>query len=688
MIYHLDYETTSACDIGLGAYRYASDPSTRILMFAIAEGSGTPLVWDAIKQDEESGRAKAMLEQAIRSSALIYAHNAQFEIAVSHYRMPEDIGLEPPQLEQWRCTKSMALRAAIPASLAKAAEFLRVTDKDKAGKALIKIFSDQKAVVTLTSGKDKMKSNSPILEDKIPWDWTMTVAGQTLTVAEAWDMFREYCRQDVVVEHQVHQRLEKYELEGTELEGFLFDLRMNHRGIPVNREALETAKVIVDKAEELLAQEFSQITGLMPSQTGKVLAWLQQHGYPGDNLQASTMEQCKGSAFMTQEAQRALEIRSLLSFAAVKKIPAMLDTACPDNRMRGLFTWHGAQRTGRWTASGPQPQNVKKPTIKYADSVYSDLCSGIDFDLFAVMHGDVHEAIASCARNFIQCPDGQMLDLDLANIESRVAAFLAGCDAELDLYRKGKDAYKALAADVFSTPYENVTKDQRFVGKVGVLSLVFQVGAKKFWETCALWGQPIDKSLACKTVRAFRESRPEFPRAWDSYERAIIKAVKEPNKWFDASPWVKVARSTKKPFDRLLMRLPSGRDLVYPLPEVKRAIKRHKDFETGEVREWETDDFTFYGANQKTNTWGRVGSYAGSFFQSSVQATARDIMMHGCITAEKAGHKIFAVIHDQALAEEGSVETYTESFTTVPSWLPADFPLGAEGGLVPYYKKD
>ena len=688
-IFHLDYETTSTCDIKLGAYRYAADPSTRILMFAISRDGGTPNVWNCIDGDKGEGfTALYDLRQAIASGSLIYSHNAQFEIAVSHYRMLADLGVKPPKLEQWRCTKAMALRAAIPASLANAAAYLGLTDKDKKGKALIHIFSDQTKLVTLSYGKERMKVASPLLCDPVPWDWTVTVAGEHITVRSAWNLFVEYCRMDVKVENELHQKLKNFEVKGTELDGFLFDMRMNHRGIPVNVPALKNASEIVVTQAERLNGEFQQITGLNPSQTAKVLAWLQAEGYAADNLQAATMEQQVGSSLLTPKGHRALQIRADLSFAAVKKVDSMINTACPDDRMRGLFTWHGAQRTGRWTSSGPQMQNAKKPSIKLPDMAYASVCEGADIDTLEMLHGNPYEVVASVIRNFVQMPDGaMMLDADYSNIESRVASWLVGCDRELDTYRTGRDAYKVLASDIFRVPYEEVNKEQRFVGKVGVLSLVFQTSAQKFHETCAAWGQPVSKEIACLTVKTFRNTYHEYPDTWKAYGEAISCAIRNPGEWFDASPHVKFGRSLKAPFDRLIMRLPSGRDIIYPEPRITRRTVRHKDFETGETREWETDEISFYGQGPTTQ-WTRITTYPASCFQSSVQGTARDLMMNGCLNAERAGYKVFAVVHDQALAEEGDPDGFIKALCTKPSWLPADFPLEATGGLVRYYAKD
>lgn len=698
--YLLDYETTSAADIRRGAYRYASDPTTRILMFAISKNGGDPVLWDYLSPDsEESNNAWCLLNEAVETNSIISSFNVGFELAVSHYRLMKDVGIGCPSIEQLRCTRAMALRAAIPASLAKASKFLKLEeDKDARGKALISVFSDQSKLVLIRDTKvrrreqiapDRRKVASPLLVNPIPWEWEITVAGEHITVRQAWDWFKEYCRRDVVVEGAVADALKRYELTGHELEGFQFDLRMNHRGAPVNMPALVHAEGMIQQHAERLTSEFREITSLMPSQTAKVLEWLKDQGYPGDNLQRATMDEWLGSTLMSDKARRALEIRAQLSFAAVKKIPTMIETACPDNRMRGLFRWHGAQRTGRWTSSGPQLQNAKRPTIKDPDSAYADIVAGVDLDTFAERHGNPYEAIASCVRNFLQPHDGRkMLDADYAGIELRLAGLMAGQDDMVQAFREGRDLYKELASIIFGVPVSSITKDQRFVGKTAYLACIYQVGARTFFNTCAMWGQEIPKKLAIKSVRVFREQNHRFPETWRSYHDAAINAMRHHNKWFHATPMVKFAYVNAKPFPRLVMRLPSGRDIVHPLPQVKTVVKETEDFETGEVREWEAEQISFYGQLKGSAKWGRVETYAGSLFQSSVQATARDLMVNGCVEAERRGFKIFSVIHDQALAEEGDPEEFAKALCTLPDWMPQDFPLVAESALVDFYKKD
>jgi hypothetical protein len=70
-----------------------------------------------------------------------------------------------------------------------------------------------------------------------------------------------------------------------------------------------------------------------------------------------------------------------------------------------------------------------------------------------------------------------------------------------------------------------------------------------------------------------------------------------------------------------------------------------------------------------------------------VQAVARDIMLHGCLQAEKQGYEIFNLVHDEAHAHDNDLDGFIKAFTTLPSWLPDDFPLACEAERVPFYSK-
>jgi DNA polymerase bacteriophage-type len=483
-VYHLDYESFSEADLNnWGAYRYASHHSTEILMFSIGKDEERPLVWDVLDSFGENKRALAMLREAIRSGALIYAHNSQFEAALSKYLFKKTFGFEPPKLTQWRCTAAMCRRAAIPSSLAGAGEFLGLDiTKDKAGKALISKFS-----IPRKPTKADPRTRIHPAEDQ-----------------NAFREFGEYCRQDVESERAIHKTLKAFELEGTVLDSFQFDQKMNDFGIPVNVEGLKRINIMIDDYSDRMACKFKAKTGLNPTQRDKALEWLRDRGYPYQNLQAENVDEVLNNGpngwetrylererelegleiekppakftapklqpvEMTEEAFEALRLRSLVSYAAVKKVPTMLNAACEDGRVRGALLWSGAERTHRWSGRIIQPQNFRRPRFKGTEQAYKMLCEGVDIETIEMLFGPFLEVVASCIRHFIHDPDGELLQADFSSVEARGAPWLCGAEKTLQLFRDNVPVYELMAAKIFNVDLKDVTGAERFVGKQAIL---------------------------------------------------------------------------------------------------------------------------------------------------------------------------------------------------------------------------
>jgi DNA polymerase len=701
-IYSIDYETTSACDITLGAYRYACDPSTRILMFAIAKDDEEPVLWDSLAPNtQESQAALALLKQAIDSGVPIYAHNAQFELAISTYRMRPDLGIDPPHIDQWRCTLAMCRRAAAPESLAESAKFFGLNaPKDSRGKALIGIFSDQRKEITLTNGTEKAKFNTPPMTHA---DWSVKLhgAGVEMTVRESWELFKEYCRQDVRVEQELHRKINHFDLRGDVLESFQFDLRMNWRGVPVNVPALKNARGFVIRQQEKLGRQFKDLTGLEHTQRGAVQDWLQARGYQGDNMQAATVDAAlENPESMTHEARKALKLRSGITFAALAKIPAMIESVCPDGRVRGTTQWHAA-RTGRAGGRIIQPQNFRKSTIGGEEHLcYKMLCEGWDDSWIEEMWDSPLEAVASSIRHFIQPAESGFYDLDYAGVEARITPWLAGDTDKLDFIASGGDPYKRTASMVFSIPYEQVEKWQRTIAKPIELGCCFMVGARGLRTSLA--GAPyfIDRSLPeCRHyVKTYRDGHPQTIKAWRDIEEGAKYAIKNPGKTADACDGklrFQCGRVAGIPY--LTMRLPSGRKLYYPHPTIKATWKAY-DLEEMEEEPWKfeekgywIDQISFYGKITGKSIWGRVPTWSGRLFENAVQSIGADLLNRGCIEAERRGYPICMIVHDQALCEqsatEGSLEGFTEALCIKDEWS-MTFPLEASGEVTPYYMKE
>lgn len=66
----------------------------------------------------------------------------------------------------------------------------------------------------------------------------------------------------------------------------------------------------------------------------------------------------------TKEPVRSvLEMRLQRSKSSVKKYTAMQNATCSDNRARGMFSFYGASRTGRWSGRNIQLQNLPQNHI-------------------------------------------------------------------------------------------------------------------------------------------------------------------------------------------------------------------------------------------------------------------------------------------------------------------------------------
>lgn len=173
----------------------------------------------------------------------------------------------------------------------------------------------------------------------------------------------------------------------------------------------------------------------------------------------------------------------------------------------------------------------------------------------------------------------------------------------------------------------------------------------------------------------------------------------------------------------LLMKLPSGRKIAYPEPQLtprlmwkeadiekisddgtKVVIQGTRKFqinpkpediarakrsfpETARV----SDVVTIYAQIPKSVNWGRVAISPGTLTENCIQGIAADFMAHGAINASRAGYEICALIHDEALAyyypKRGqSLDEFVELLTALPPWAEG-MPLKAEGDVVKFYKK-
>jgi DNA polymerase len=446
----VDFETRGTADLKkVGAFRYANDPSTEIICAALSRDDGEPLIWVNPKFGQSDTGVEELIREWLYGDCLIYAHNAQFEQAIFEALCPRYFGFGNPwkMRPRWRCTAAMARKAALPSSLEKCAAVLGLKQqKDKRGGALIRKFC-------------------------IPDPDT----GEFVNPADHPEDFRallDYCKQDVRTEQEIHQALKAFELTGLSLRTFLMDYVINARGLPVNVEALHRAHELVQQANDKLVPEFKEITGLNPTQATAFLSWLKERGYAADDLRAATLDEQLEELEITDgsaEVIRALEIRKMLSYSSVKKLPAMIACAGPrDNRVRGSILYHGAERTGRFSGRLVQPQNFKSPPphLKpYTHEMYRLIQQGTTVEEMEMHYGPAIECVGSCIRHFIHQPGEKLLNADYSAIEARIIAWWAEEKWREEVFRTHGMIYEASAAEMFGLTMQDFKEYKKKSGK-------------------------------------------------------------------------------------------------------------------------------------------------------------------------------------------------------------------------------
>jgi DNA polymerase len=114
-------------------------------------------------------------------------------------------------------------------------------------------------------------------------------------------------------------------------------------------------------------------------------------------------------------------------------------------------------------------------------------------------------------------PEGYVLiDSDSSQIEARVLAWLAGQNDLVDAFERGKDVYRIMAAKIYRRQYiENVTEEERFVGKTTILGCGYGMGHVKFRVQLRAFGVDLSEEWCKKVLRTYRDEYSHIPALWE-----------------------------------------------------------------------------------------------------------------------------------------------------------------------------
>ena len=650
----LDFETRSRCDLpARGVYNYAQDRSTSVLCMSYAFDDEEVVTWTP---DQPFPRRVAEHTGQIR------AHNAAFERLIFWFVLCPDQGIREPSLSQFYCTATQARANCAPGSLEDVGRFSGATmKKDHRGSQLIRLLSIPRA--------DGTFNDDPALLD---------------------EMYR-YCDQDVRAMRAISQSLR--DLSAEELADYHVNERINDRGVRVDLALCNAAvKYASDELVEI-QQIVAEVTqGAITSvRSPKMRQWVQDRVGPEalklmtvmkDGVEKVSIDKNVRANLLTFAAENPDEVPPDVaeviqcaddlwasSVAKFNRLAALADDE--DHRVRGAFVFAGGAATGRASSYGAQVHNFARKCAKEPAETREAMVRG--HKIVPQYGRRVTDVLKGMLRPALLASDGNWLAVaDWSSIEARVNPWLSGRgDAKLELFRSGRDVYKVNAMATFRVEFDDVTPDQRQVGKVQELACGFAGGVGAFAAMGRVYGLALPEPEAKRMVDGWRKANTWALPFWQDLEEAYTRAMRHKGHEFTAGRITYLFDGS-----HLWYALPSGRVLCYPFARL------------------ETEGVTYAKASWKpaadAKEWPRARLWKGLACENVTQATANDLLRYSLRMLDAEGFEPVLHVHDEIVVETNdpdlTVEAMKRIMCSTPTWAEG-LPLGIEAHTMRRYGK-
>lgn len=643
----IDIETYSSVDIKTaGMYKYAESPDFEIMLFAYSIDGGPvsflPLkVWDEYYQKDIDDMLCLLQDPFYIKSA----YNAQFErVCLSKYFEKR---LDPAE---WECTMVKAAMVGLPFGLDQVSKVLNLPQqKMSEGKALINYFC------------------KPCKPTKANGFRTRNLPEHT---PEKWELFKDYCKQDVVTEMAVRNKIAFFKVPEMEKRVYCLDQKINDTGIEVDPIFINAAIKITDENLNKIIAKAKELTKLSnPNSLQQLAEWYE--AITGDVRKVWNAAAVEELYEVTEyeEVKQLLRLRRGMSKSSVKKYTSMIACVCADNRIRGIHQYYGANRTGRWAGRLVQPQNMPQNHLKDLD-LARDLVRSGDAEIVELMYGNVPDTLSQLIRTaFVTTGDTTFTVSDFSSIEARIIAWLAGERWRLDVFNTHGKIYEASASQMFKIPMDKIDKPLRQKGKIAELALGYG-GSVDALKTMGAIKMGLTEGELPEIVNRWRYANLKIVDLWAKFSKAALLAVRE-RVIVDLMFGIRLYCSN----GCLFMRLPSGRLLSYVRPRIG-------------INRFGSSSIMYEGMNQTTKKWEVQETYGGKLVENAVQAIARDILSEKMLQIDTAGYKIVMHVHDEIITEGGhNKDAVTKIMSEPVTWAPA-LPLGAVSFESKFYKKD
>lgn len=264
----------------------------------------------------------------------------------------------------------------------------------------------------------------------------------------------------------------------------------------------------------------------------------------------------------------------------------------------------------------------------------------------------------------ITAPAGHVvIDSDSSQIEARTLAWLAEQNDLVEAFERGEDVYKIMASAIYGKPEQEITKEERFVGKTTILGAGYGMGPLKFKNQLKVFGVDLSEEECKRIITVYRETYPQIPKLWREAGDALVAIANEQTAPLGREG-VFVVEGSKG------IRLPNGLYIKYP-----------------NLRRWVNDqgkeELVYDTKKGKTTIPNRI--YGGKVIENVCQALARIVIGEQMLMIAKK-YKVAMTVHDAiaCVVPEREAQTGKEFVEMCmrmrPKWA-LDLPLNCEAGV-------
>ena len=231
----------------------------------------------------------------------------------------------------------------------------------------------------------------------------------------------------------------------------------------------------------------------------------------------------------------------------------------------------------------------------------------------------------SSLKKAMLAPEGYtFIDCDSSQIEARTLAWLAGQDDLVAAFDRGEDVYKIMASRIYGVPEEEVSDDQRFVGKTTILGCGYGMGAAKFKAQLKTFNVEMELEECERIIFIYRATYPKIPQLWQQAGRALKAMMRNATAPLGFGEVLTVCGAAG-------IKLPNSLSIKYP------NLRRRKDKETG--------DFELVYDTKKGRAVIPTRIYGGKVVENICQALARIIIGEQMLMVARS-YRVVMTVHD------------------------------------------